>query len=86
MRVQLDDKFGSPSTVDVETFARAFNAELDAALGDFAAELEREVSSPVCTGIVWSFESANRASALSGGTDQWVGDNGVEGVDATLVK
>ena len=45
--MQLDDKFGSPSTVDVETFARAFNAELDAALGDFAAELEREVSSPV---------------------------------------
>ncbi len=44
---QLDDRFGSPSTADVETFARAFDAELDAALGDFAGELEREVSSPV---------------------------------------
>ena len=43
----MDDRFGSPSTADVETFARAFDAELDAALGDFADELEREVSSPV---------------------------------------
>lgn len=46
--LQLDDRFGSPSTADVETFARAFDAELDAALGAFADELEREVSSPVC--------------------------------------
>ena len=45
--LQLDDRFGSPSTADVETFARAFDAELDAALGAFADELEREVSSPV---------------------------------------
>ncbi len=45
--IQLDDRFGSPSTADVETFARAFDTELDAALGDFAGELEREVSSPV---------------------------------------
>ena len=49
---QLDDKYGSPSTVDVETFARAFNAELDAALGDFAADLEREVSSPVSKALL----------------------------------
>ena len=45
--IQLEDRFGSPSTADVETFARAFDAELDAALGDFAGQLEREVSSPV---------------------------------------
>ena len=45
--MQLDDKYGSPNNTEVEAFARAFNAELDAGLGAFADDLERMVSSPV---------------------------------------
>lgn len=48
------DLFGSPSLDDIEAFSRAFNAALEAALGEAAAgEIEVEVSSPVsCTAVV----------------------------------
>ena len=46
--LQISDRYGSPSMDEVETFARAFNQDLEAALGEEeAGAITVEVSSPV---------------------------------------
>ena len=46
--MQPADRFGSPSTEDLDTFVRGFNSAFEAALGEeLASDIAVEVPSPV---------------------------------------
>ena len=48
LMLQLDNKYGSPSLEDIETFQSTFRERLEALLGPSSEDLEVSVSSPVC--------------------------------------
>lgn len=51
MHLQPEDRFGSPSTADLDSFVREFAAAFEEALGEaLAGDIAVEVSSPVRLG------------------------------------